>query len=374
MIDCLKTALHELWAPSRYTMPLNQGQLVQARLTDRGAFTLQQEVPAAKSSPPPTLVNGIRVGVASPVGLEDLAATEDSPSVDDDEGFPGPGKKRARASSQSSRRSAVGDGDDGDETVAGSSDAGVDRDAKSPRTEKRAGGVGARASGDDDTTVASSAEGQPAKKRLSTIQQGRLVEEDDGGGGGSGERKKSGDGNSSSNSAVAAGRAAGQARGTTRQSRDRGPTKTTREEGGSATAQQDGGTAAKVVVSSAEGTPGSPMELADAASGSARGGAARASPPGGGSLAFDLPGILAGCRRASRSKRKRDERNASAYSFSGKLSGRASAEDQDSKAAARAFSRVLHKVGGAFFFPCYMCITKYQYVFCPCLDEMFGES
>ena len=39
MVDRLKKALHELWAPSRYTIPVNQGQLTQARLTDK-AFTL----------------------------------------------------------------------------------------------------------------------------------------------------------------------------------------------------------------------------------------------------------------------------------------------------------------------------------------------
>lgn len=61
-------------------------------------------------------------------------------------------------------------------------------------------------------------------------------------------------------------------------------------------------------------------------------------------LAFDVQSILRGCRRASRSKSKRDARNASAYSFSAQLSGSASANDQDCNAAARAFSRVLHKV------------------------------
>ena len=74
--------------------------------------------------------------------------------------------------------------------------------------------------------------------------------------------------------------------------------------------------------------------------------AAVGAPAPGGTLAFDMQSILGGCRRASRLKRKRDSRNASAHSLSGELSG-GGAEHQDSKAAERAFSRVLNKVGSA---------------------------
>lgn len=332
MIDHLKTALHELWAPSRYTIPVNQGQLVQARLTDGGAFTLQDSPPspplqsqASKSSPPPSLADGTRVGIVSPTGPVDLStastavnvggveigagsagasagavtAETDPLSADEDQGSPGAAGKRGRSLPSSLLRGAADGTDTGSTEAAATSD-------EEGRPLKRL------------------SSGRPQTARREVIEE----DESDGEEGGA-----SGDGRGT---AVSAASDVPQER----------RTKPQKEGGGSSIMGEEIDEAAAAVAVKGKTTARpSEMPTGDASS-DRRGPRVRPdSAPGVSSMAVDLQGILTGCRRASRLKRKRDERNASAYSFSGKLSGRASADDQDSKAAARAFSRVLQKVG-----------------------------
>lgn len=308
VLDCLKTALHKLWESSRYTIPVNQGQLVQGRLTEGArAFTLQ-DTAVAKSPPAPAApaAGASRVGVVSPGPLEDLVAGE-AASVGQDEILPASGR---RSETLASKKPADGQATEAPgESCSGGSEvrgAGVDivaganvsgdgkrrpRDARAATTPTRSLDA-AKADGDRP---------QPTSHR---------VEESDGA-----------SQDSASNSATTGSSVDANEYAHERKGRGGAPM------GAERTLSQTGG----IADASASGTGRSSNSRA-------RTGGVPCAP-----LAYDMQSILGGCRRASRLKRKRDARNASADSFSAKLSG-CGAKDQDSKAAARAFSRVLHKV------------------------------
>lgn len=316
MLDCLKTALHKLWESSRYTIPVNQGQLVQGRLTEGArAFTLQ-DTAAAKSPPAPTApaAGASRVGIVSPGPLEDLVA-EEAASVDQDEVRPASGglsetqaiKKPADDQAmKASRESSSGDSEvrgAGVEQGAGASGGG---DGK-----RRARDVRAAAT---PTRSLDTSKGEAGDRPQSTSH--RVVESD----------RASQDG--AINSATT---------GSSVDANEYASERKWRGGGG-------GGIGGAPI--GAERTPTLAGGIAGASAKRAGGPANSRARTGGVScapLAYDMQSILGGCRRASRLKRKRDARNASADSFSAKLSG-CGAKDQDSKAAARSFSRVLRKV------------------------------
>lgn len=358
MVDQLKHALHELWAPSRYTIPINQGQLVQARLTD-GAFILRDA--PAKSSPAPTIGAASRIGIVSPGPLQDLAATAEVPAAYEDEILPVPAERKKSRGSKD-----VGDGGvvkGISESLAGTDEAGSDEEIRSLRkgnetgrddahgraavaSPKRSLGYGRGAL----PLVAAGGSAMPSDKigeeqpsTPSSAHKRRLVHEREGTvqhSTGAEETIVGADADEGAGETGKEGGAEYLGSQDSRASRARSP----KRQGGGAT--EVGGSQCDETSNAGAGTNSSPFEVTNASAASA---AAARTEVGGASaapLAFNMQGILAGCRKASRLKRKRDARNASASSFSGKLSGRASADDQDSKAAARAFSRVLHKVGG----------------------------
>lgn len=318
----MKKALHELWAPSRYTIPVNEGQLVQARLTD-GAFTVRDA--SMKTSPPPTLVTGTRLDPASPVGLQEQIA-KDVLSADGDAALQVPGKQFRSQSSEGPTDAAVVNlstvAEVRTDTYANKADAESTR--RKPRIDDEGCGD-VVAAGDNDDLIPS-AGGMTSERQ--TIQQRLRVGEH-------------ADGEESEESSEAT--EAGDARDNFQSKGTRSlPISRSDKTGPAAIRVKDGKRPTdNTTTVAAESTAVSTRETTDRSSVRGQAGVSHGAP-----LAFDLPGILAGCREASSAKRKRDERNTSAYSFSGKLSGRASADDQDSKAAARAFSRVLRKVSG----------------------------
>lgn len=306
MVDRLKKALHELWAPSQYTIPVNQGQLVQARLT--GGLFMTQDA-QTKSPLASALASASQIGIVSPGPPEDLAAVKVYPVVEGDispitnssKAIKGRGRKGAADSgtTEITHRSRIvhkggGDGqikDIGSGVVACGADSpglavtitaeeSVETVRQNIRESVVASDVVPRSNGFEDK--------QPSKRlftRKDPVSEGGIVTS----------------------------------------SKAEGVETVEEADQGAAVRKRRGGKPTGVNENEenepeADNVPGAP-------------------------LVFNMGSILRGCRRASRLKRKRDERNASAYSFSGKLSGRASADDQDSKAAARAFSRVLHKVG-----------------------------
>lgn len=300
ILDSLKVALHKVWESSRYTIPVNQGQLVQARLTD-GAFTLQDT--PGKSPPVPSAPAGAsRVGLVSPAPVEDkhlVREEADSAQLNDGRTHANASKEppndsvaytsRDRRSSSTetqgtgTKRVASADGHEGGKRCARDSDMGAGQERSPDRVE-----------GED-------VDGQPSTSHH--------VEESEGA-------------SQSTASISAATGCSAEADGVAVTGNglvvdvDDTPSRTV---------SRSGGTVAK----------------------GARGASsirARTGPASCPTLAYDMQSILGGCRKASRLKRKRDARNASADSFSAKLSG-CGTKDQDSMAAARAFSRVLHKVG-----------------------------
>lgn len=340
MLDCLKTALHKQWESSRYTIPVNQGQLVQARLTD-GAFTLRDTT--ATSPPPPEARGGASsVGVVSPGLLEDHVSAKVA-SVGKGEVEPVSGGSsenqegtKDRVEVVETRRESRGGATDSRETE------GMKRERRTKSAEDRK-----RRARDFDAPAGAvrsldPVRGEGGDRQRSTSpsnpkRQRRVVAESDNGvgeGRGSGKAAASVDG-------------------------DKGRSSVQEGQGGNATPAKDrgdvdGGSRQR----SPEGTQGPKGGVAERDS-SVRGGHPPASAEGGKTpgarretssgpscqpLAYDMRSILGGCRRASRLTRKRNSRNASADSFSAKLSG-CGAKDRDSQAAARAFSRVLHKVG-----------------------------
>lgn len=369
MVERLKKALHELWAPSRYTIPVNQGQLTQARLTDK-AFTLQ-DAPSVKSPPAAAVGGTSRPRIVSPGVLEDLAAaaTVDAPALDHDDVLPVSGRART---SQASKRAAAATGDDDERVVEEPRDDGHAgtrvRGAGSGTGIRREGGAEASEEGNDGVDgpdVVPALKGSPdqARREESSVISGdalplptadgrrqeqtpkrsstpkrRAVEScevskpatgvvSQGAATGDGRRREARAGEDSSSG-----------HGEVESEAERSSRKKNRRDG----ATKSGGSSRTEAVTS-DGGNGATTSPAGGVSAAV--GTPTAAPPGG-ALAFDMQSILGGCRKASRLKRKRDSRNASAHSFSGKLAG-GGAELQDSKAAERTFSRVLSKVGGA---------------------------
>ncbi|CAM9959387.1 unnamed protein product [Scytosiphon promiscuus] len=335
VLDTLKTALHKLWESSRYTIPVNQGQLVQARLTD-GAFTLrdtQARSPPARASAESTP----RVGVVSPGEVGGLVAADqdevssasgvapkDQPSPEPSRNLgmetphegrsgvtkaseeAGAGRRERRAKSAEDRNRGGGDADvrkvpEGsvDPPNSGTGSGGRSTSPSNPRgsLEEGEGVVAGSARGPEARRVNVGADkDRQANQALESSPAG-VEQQDVARGGSHGEMRRT-----HSAKQVADGRGA--------------------ENGGPTTG---GGASASV------------KRAGGGAGGRAAAGGAACAP-----LAYDMKSVLGGCRRASRLKRKRDARNASAHSFSAKLSG-CGAKDQDSKAAARVFSRVLDK-------------------------------
>lgn len=357
VLDRLKKILHEMWAPSRYTIPVNQGQLVQARLTD-AAFTLRDA--PAKSPPPPFLGGTSRVGVMSPRPLQDLAARE-APSADQDEVLPVSDDENEN---QSNKETADGDAEkypglrlDGNALETDTRGGATRKDEGNTRGGALALDVVKGLKGSADAAhravtpvVESDAVPKSSVDRANDLSKVPLTYR----------RRRAGSGGLDEESAneltvkdidskadedAKAGR-----KETGKRVKLGGEGGAVSDDGRGATEANENRRSAKNASGGGDGTDASPIEVTDASCAGAGAGDI-AGPP----LAFDMQSILGGCRRASRLKRKRNARNASANSFSGKLSGRASADDQDSKAAARAFSRVLHKVRklriGAFMTP-----------------------
>ena len=340
-MEFLKKALHEQWAPSRYTMPLNQGQLVQARLTDGVLVTARQ--PATKSSPAATTTpaDAIRYAdIVSPGALVNLAVSEGVPSekrdVEIGVGVTRENTSRAtelpvdidsRVEANGLQRNMVAGLDNGaahgwDGMIRTPTEAGV-TDAHSSSGAIIPGDVSSQSTSLDGGERAS--DGTASPKRFHSD------------GGREGESMSHGAPTDNSiprgsvkRTRARAGDAAELAIGA---SQDMSQHKDTGEMGKGSQCSE------KTTSDSIGATNSPPIVVADGSSSRVR---ARGVP--GVPLAFDMSNVLEGCRKASLLKRQRDARNASARSFSGKLSGTASAEDQDSKAAARAFSRVLRKV------------------------------
>lgn len=364
-MDQLKQALHELWAPSRYTIPVNQGQLVQARLTD-GAFTVR-DVPI-KSPAPPTLGATPRVSIVSPEPLQDLAATAEVPPPDEDEILPVSGRgNKSRASK------GVGGGviEEISEGRAGAGEAGSDEEVRGlrngnengsdahgiaaatsplPLVQKGQGNALPLALADGDSAVASDGDGDQQTPKPSSAHKRRLVDER----GGTvqqrtvaAEIKADTAGDTDTDKGVEGKISRAGPENLDMQGSGASRSRSSESRGGGAT--EAGGSQGDATPNAGAGTNSSPIEVTEVSAARTGGADGASAAP----LPFSMQGILAGCRKASRLKRKRDARNASAYSFSGKLSGRASADDQDSNAAARAFSRVLHKVGGVCGFVVY---------------------
>lgn len=341
VLDCLKTALHRLWESSRYTIPVNQGQLVQARLTGGGAFTVR-DTPAKSPPASEAPVGASRVVIVSPGPLEDLVARE-AASVDQDEVLPASGivaktmpnkeysdghatkrplescsgategeesgrQREARAKASEDRRNRNVRGDVATVPARSldlrKSEAGNEQ----PSTGQRVGNN--RANQDSASNPATTGSNADAKSDANLAKDIPINAErqDRGGAGPSVRRLRSTQGREEEVIEIGTdnprlGKSA--------------PSRTGRGKSASRKGTREGSSARQRV-------------------------GCAPSPP----LPYDMQRILRGCRRASRLKRKRDAHNASADSFSAKLSG-CGAKDQDSKAAARAFSRVLHKVGRA---------------------------
>lgn len=328
MLERLKKALHELWAPSRYTIPVNQGQPVQARLTDGGFKS--RDAPAS-SPPAPTIRGTPRIGIVSPGPLEDLIPV-DVPAVDQDDVVSVPG---GAATSEASERSTAR----GHVIEEPRESSGTDAEVVRKRPLEEAQGV--RASGVSGEVARSPSEdGEKQSPDRSSTQKRRSLESGEAGEDSVGEAAAEGLNADADRHATEGKGRKGQRSGETPQDRGeiesdtkRPRTMKTREEGVTKTGGDQRGD--KTTSNAVDGLS---AQATDTFSQRARGNDAP-----GVSLAFDMQSILKGCRKASRLKRKRDARNAIAHSFSGKLSV-GGAERQDSEAAVRAFSRVLHKV------------------------------
>ena len=371
MVDRLKKALHELWAPSRYTIPINQGQLTQARLTDK-AFTLQ-DAPAVKSPPAAAVRGTSRPRIVSPGVLEDLAAsTVDASPLEHDGVLPVSGRARTSRASESAAAAAATAGerlveeprDDGHaETHVrwSGSGTGVGREGGAEGSEEENGGVHSPdvvpapkespdqarrgepsvTSGDALSLHTPDGRGQEQTPKRSFTPQSRAVEIC--------ELSKPAAAVASQDAATVGGRRRGAGagadspgQGEPESEAGRSSRKKNRRDGAT---QSGGGSRTEAVTSDGgNGATAAPSGEVTGAR-SEHTSAVGAPPASSGALAFDMQSILGGCRKASRLKRKRDSRNASAHSFSGKLSG-GGAEHQDSNAAERAFSRVLNKVSG----------------------------
>lgn len=339
-MESLRKSLHEQWVPSRYTIPVNQGQLVQARLTDGALMTPRQ--PATNSTPSQTSEDSRRfLKISSQDSFVDLASSGVTPA------------KKSNVKADVTRRNS-----------AHVTDCPVDLDDES------SGKISTRLSGDE--IDGQDGVGDKHTETLEAYTAGSMVEvipgnfssqstSLDGGeevsdqatshkrccpeGGQVGERMTPDD-TMGEIEDVYSSHDIPQGRGKRTKAKAGDPEEAgasaTRDEGQSASAEGkvgEGSRCAKVAVESS-GVRNSPTNtVADDSRSRIRSSGAPCTP-----LAFELSSVLEGCREASRLKRQRDLKNASARSFSGNLSGTASAEDPDCKAAARAFSRVLRKV------------------------------
>jgi len=305
-LDCLKVALHKVWESSRYTIPVNQGQLVQARLTDR-AFTLQ-DTPAKSSPAPPASGGASRIGLVPAAPVEDLVG-EEAGSTRLKEG--------RHASGRAAETHAIASKEPPNDSVAH-----TPRDRRSSATETQGTVTKQIASSDGDeggTRCARDSHVGGGQERSSDSVEGEDV-----------------DGQPSTSQRVE------ESEGGSRDSASTPATTGCNAEADDVAVRGNG------LFVDADDTPSRTVSGGiDAVAKGARGASsvrARAGRAPCPTLAYDMQSILGGCRKASRLKRKRDARNASADSFSAKLSG-CGTKDQDSMAAARAFSRVLHKVG-----------------------------
>lgn len=342
IIDRMKESLNELWAPSRYTIPTNQGQLVQARLTDR-TFMVQSTPTKSSSTPSPNIppTGSVTSGV-----LENLAVLQSS-STGEDSTPPVPRSARNRSLKVGAPEQEDRTGD----SVHGMTSA-IDspRDVESPRQGEGRRCIAPHEKGNGVSSISSTTQ---SIHQVSDVAHGAkasvsiVVSHND-------------HNQHAEKTAGSYHRAGGKGKWCPsediahKEVEKHGTKRRTQGEadGDMAVSHADGIVRRREIRREAEGK-GIENIVTEAATDTcnSRGSSINAIGTMGGvakssssSLAFSLPDILAGSQKASRLKRKRDQRNASASSFSGKLSGGASAEDEDSKAAARAFSRVLHKV------------------------------
>ncbi|CAM9418872.1 unnamed protein product [Hapterophycus canaliculatus] len=343
VLDKLKTALHRLWESSRYTIPVNQGQLVQARLTD-GAFILRDT--QANSPPAPaSLENASSVGVVSPGDLVDpVVADQDeiwsaSGTSDKDQSMNG------KESSGARETEALREGRNG-VTMAQESTGRAQRERRSKGAEDRYRGGrdadgpkvpersldpaksssgNARRSVSPSNQISRRAGGEGVVKDAANDPEATRVNVEANGDHGVDERQRKSH------------------KGVERHDKGRLGTHgyTRRPQGGQRDPDDE-----DFKKDNPNTGGGDTSSSAKRAGGTARGrtaaGGLHCAPLHCAPLSYDMKSVLRGCRTASRLKRKRDARNASAHSFSTNLSG-CGANNQDSKAAARAFSRVLDK-------------------------------
>lgn len=368
IVDAMKKSLDAIWTPSRYTMPVNQGQLVQARLTNE-AFSMttprvtslaEAALPAAPRVDPVSLKALSRDIAAGEAGLPGTNPTDVAPrdrraggreanSVDDEcsllSGAVASGGGDGKSVKQPSERSEEADckkgrprGDSkGAANMLGASQGtkpslspsnvsvphGGDGKVSSRNPPKRPRRGERYGLGDEES-------GESPRPRQDVHVEERAL---------NGNRQRTdvlGDDDD------VLGQFGG-ARTHTNKAKERLRVSDTLGKGNRESTSKEG------VSDGADGTSSKGVDTG--------GDGAGANGRLGDTLAFDLTAILAGSRSASRRKRKRDHRNASAYSFSGSLSGGASAEEADSKAAARVFSRVLHKVHGVVIRVVRCCFT-----------------
>lgn len=370
MVDRLKKALHELWAPSRYTIPVNQGQLTQARLTDK-AFTSQDT--SVKSPPAPAVGGTSRVGIVSPEALNDLAAV-DAAAADHDDNDVVPVSSRAMGSKASKRAAAAAGGG---ERLIEEPQGGAETNVRGAAEEKREAEVERSESGNggevDGPDVVPTPKGSPHQSR---------PEESSGASGDtlplptadkqeqgqeqtpkhSSTKKRLSSESCRSRKAVAGvvvdtslDAATGDGRreaeggdvppgpGELESEGEQSPRGNNRGDGATKSRGKESGGSSRAEAMTPDGVDTATASPAQGVTGGTGSEHMAAGVAPGASLSFDMQSVLRGCRKASRLKRKRDERNASAHSFSGRLSS-GGAELQDSKAAERTFSRVLNKV------------------------------
>lgn len=326
-MESLRKSLHEQWAPSRYTIPVNQGQLIQARLTD-GALAMPRQ-PSTNSTLSQTSDDSRRfLKTSSPdsfVNLASSASSEVSPAkknnVETDARLNADDESPGRISTRLSE-----DEPHGQEDVVDQHSANWEADATSSTVEVISGDFSSQSTSSSQLT---SLDGEETSDQATSHKRCRPKD------GQVGERMTPDDTMGKIEDVYGTHdipQGKGKGRGKRSKARVGDPEETW------ATATQDEGKNAD-----GGGKVGEGSRCAKAAAGGSmpriRSSGAPCTP-----LAFELSSVLDGCREASRLKRQRDLKNASARSFSGKLSGTASAEDPDSKAAACAFSRVLRKV------------------------------
>lgn len=319
VVESLRKSLHEQWAPSRYTIPVNQGQLVQARLTD-GALMMPRQS-STNSTPSQTSEDSRSLlKISSPDSFVNLASSEVSSAKKSN--VEADARLKADESPGRISTSLSGGEPHSRENVVDQHSETWEADATGSMVEVIPGDFSSQSTSSSQLT---SLDGEETLDQATSHK--RCRPED-----GQVEEMMTPDDTMGEIEDVYSTHDIPQGRGKRPKARVGDPEETwasaTRDEGKSANSGgkvEEGSQCAKVA--------------ADGSTSGIRPSGAPCTP-----LAFELSSVLDGCREASRLKRQRDLKNASARSFSGKLSGTASAEDPDSKAAACAFSRVLRKV------------------------------